>query len=332
MLAIRTSNLEPKILPPVGQALPHVAGAPLQVHTGAHLLALMGVDSTEPGISDFGIPLKLLESPCHASGWIGDQAPRISHPFEHVSLLQTEDLLFGAIRLPSENIENATRQAYRLIQKTIQSNPEFQLIRLWNYFPGINLADEGIERYRLFSRGRHDILASSGYRMSSDLPAASAVGSEEGPLVIHFLAGNGKMTTIENPRQVSAYRYPRAYGPRSPSFSRAVLYRSDQGRQLFLSGTASIIGHETIAPLDPERQTRVTLENLSALLKTAEYPAIHLLGAVASWVVYIRDPSHIDLIRPLIAEHLHSDSRIVYLQGDICRKDLMVEIEGTIFC
>lgn len=79
-------------------------------------------------------------------------------------------------------------------------------------------------------------------------------------------------------------------------------------------------------------QTRVTLDNLSALLEAAHYPTIHSLGSVASWVVYIRDPSQIHLIRPLISNQIHPDSRIVYLQGDICRKDLMVEIEGTIFC
>lgn len=332
MLAIRTSKSDPKILHSGYLDLRHTSGKTLEIHAGEHVLALMGFASSGSGGSDFGIPLQALDSSFNASAWICNQTPRISHPAENIALIQTEHLLFGSIQLPAEKIEHTTRQAYRVIQKTIQQNPGFQLIRLWNYFPGINHADEGIERYRLFSRGRHDVLASSGYRMSSDLPAASAVGSATGALVIHFLAGNGKMTTLENPRQVSAYRYPRTYGPRSPSFSRAVIFTSGLGRQLFLSGTASIIGHETIAPLDPERQTLVTLENLSTLLETAGYPGMQSLGALASWVVYIRDPSHIDLIRPLVADHLHPESRIVYLQGDICRKDLMVEIEGTIFC
>ena len=111
-----------------------------------------------------------------------------------------------------------------------------------------------------------------------------------------------------------------------------MIYNSELGRQLFLSGTASIIGHETIAPQEPEKQTQVTLDNLSALLESAGYPKLNSLGSSASWVVYIRDPSHIDRIQPLITDHLHPDARIIYLQGDICRKDLMVEIEGTVFC
>lgn len=332
MLAIRKTDIDPMMGLSARLKLRHLGGKPLVMQSGEHVLALMGFGATQLGTRDFGIPLAPLDPSCDATAWISDQAPRVSHPSDSLTLTQTDHLLFGTVHLPSERIEQATKQAYRSIQKTIQQHPGFRLLRLWNFFPQINGEDEGIERYRLFSRARHDVLASSGYRMSSDLPAASAVGSKEGPLVIHFLAGNGDMTTLENPRQVSAYRYPRTYGPRSPSFSRAVIHSSEQGRQLFLSGTASIIGHETIAPTDPEMQTRVTLDNLSTLLECAHYPSMQTLGGSASWVVYIRNPAHIDLIRPLITDHLHTDSRIVYLQGDICRKDLMVEIEGTIFC
>lgn len=332
MLAIRKADMDPEALHAGGLDLSQLGGEPLVTEGGEHVLALMDFGSTQLTQRHFGIPLAPLNSSCDVTAWISAQAPRVSRLFDGVPLKQTDHLLLGTVRLPSERIDQATKLAYRTIQKAIRQHPGFRLIRLWNFFPRINGEDEGMERYRLFSRARHDVLASSGYRMSSDLPAASAVGSKEGPLVIHFLAGNGNMTTIENPRQISAYRYPRAYGPRSPSFSRAVIHSSVEGRQLFLSGTASIIGHETIAPRDPEMQTRVTLDNLATLLECAHFPSMRTLGTVASWVVYIRDPAHIDLIRPLITDHIHPDSRIIYLQGDICRKDLMVEIEGTIFC
>lgn len=332
MLAIRNADLDSKTLQSGGLDLRNLGIAPLEMHAGEHVLAQMDFAATTMDACDFGIPLASLDASCDASAWISNQAPRISHCSDNLTLKQTDHLLFGSIRLPAEKIEQATNLAYRSIQKTIQQHPGFKLIRLWNFFPGINTEDEGIERYRLFSRARHDVMASSGYRMSSDLPAACAVGSQEGPLVVHFLAGNGNMRTLENPRQVSAYCYPKTYGPRSPSFSRAVLYSSEQGRQLFFSGTSSILGHETIAPLDPEMQTRITLDNLAALLESAKYPPIRTLGSVASWVVYIRDPAHTHLIKALMADRLHPEARVVFLQGDICRRELMVEIEGTIFC
>jgi len=331
MLAIRTSEI-PSEIPLSGVLeLHHLEGQPFAMFEGMHLFARMDFGSTQPATHEFGIPLEGLDPTCKAIAWLSDQAPRQSLRSDSLTLTQTDHLLFGTVRLPSERIEQATRLAYRSIQKTIQHHPGFRLIRLWNFFPGINDSDEGNERYRLFCRARHDVLASSGYRMSSDLPAASAVGSKEGPLVIHFLASNGNMKTVENPRQMSAYLYPRAYGPRSPSFSRAVIHSAGKGRQLFLSGTASIIGHETIAPRDPEMQAKVTLDNLSSLLASAGYPSIRNLGKEASWIVYIRDPGHIHQIRSIISNHMHSESRIAFLQGDICRQDLMVEIEGTIF-
>jgi enamine deaminase RidA (YjgF/YER057c/UK114 family) len=150
--------------------------------------------------------------------------------------------------------------------------------------------------------------------------------------VVHFLAGNGRVTPIENPLQVSAYRYPTQYGPRSPSFSRAVIHESATGRQFLISGTSSILGHETIAPHDPLTQTRITLDNLEALLQAANYPRLAALGQKASWCVYLRNPSDLDTVRPLIDARLPRDAEVIYLEGDICRRDLVIEIEGTLLC
>lgn len=331
MLAIRKSPIKAKTSDSTALDVRYVQRDIAEIPAHEHILALMDFGSTQLHANHFGIPLDALSSDCVATAWISDQIPTISHASKSASLVQTDHLIFGSIRIPADNIEQSTKQAYRSIQNAINQNPGFHLIRLWNFFPAINAEDHGMERYRLFSRARHEVLASSGYRMTTDLPAASAVGSKEGPLVIHFLAGNGDISSLENPRQVSAYHYPRSYGPRSPSFSRAVIHQTHLGQQFFISGTASIVGHETIAPSDPEVQTQVTIDNISALLEAAHYPTLKALGREASWVVYVRDPLHINLIRPFINEKIHPESNIVYLQGDICRKDLMVEIEGTIF-
>ena len=75
------------------------------------------------------------------------------------------------------------------------------------------------------------------------LPAGTAVGTMSGPLKIHFLAARQPGTHVENPRQVSAYEYPRVYGPCSPSFARATLRPSISGSHLLIAGTASVVGH-----------------------------------------------------------------------------------------
>ena len=86
--------------------------------------------------------------------------------------------------------------------------------------------------------------------------AATAIGLPSPPdqLHVHWLATKQPGIAIENPRQVSAFAYPRDYGPVAPGFSRAMLLPGDTPL-LLISGTASIVGHasqhpDTLALLD----------------------------------------------------------------------------------
>ncbi len=97
------------------------------------------------------------------------------------------------------------------------------------------------------------------------MPAASALGFESGPLTICFFAAREAMPlAIENPRQVSAYKYPEDYGPRSPTFSRASAIELHGQTVLFISGTASIVGHQTMHAGDVVAQTQETIVNIKA--------------------------------------------------------------------
>ena len=108
------------------------------------------------------------------------------------------------------------------------------------------------------------------------VPAACALGSPAGsPLCIYFLAARRPPKMIENPRQTSAYHYPPKFGRHSPVFSRACVWGDSRSSRLFVSGTASIVGHETIHRGDVTAQTRETLVNISALLAEAN----HMVGS-----------------------------------------------------
>jgi hypothetical protein len=88
------------------------------------------------------------------------------------------------------------------------------------------------------------------------VPAASAVGIADGPLDLCFFAGRGEPPLpLENPRQISTYDYPPQYGPRAPTFSRATLAQIGGQWTLFISGTASIVGHQSLHPDDILAQT-----------------------------------------------------------------------------
>ena len=244
-----------------------------------------------------------------------------------------EDALFGFIALPEPsfagNLQQAAESAYRQIFELLDRHKYSHLYRFWNYIPRINDAGLGIERYQQFNIGRQDAFLAHG-RMLGNAPAACALGTREGPLHIAFIAGRTPSLNIENPRQLSACRYPQQYGPRSPTFSRASLMRSEEGDVLFVSGTASIVGHETLHHNDVVMQARESMANIRAVLDEAnrklQKDAFDLSSLI--YRVYIRNPSDfLPVQRELI--RIAGQTSAVYLQADICRSDLLLEIEAV---
>ncbi len=252
----------------------------------------------------------------------------------------SDDLLFGslliaeqAIDAPSEAeaLQRATEIAYQEIFDLLDDTAHPHVIRIWNYLPNINAQSGGDERYRHFNSARQMAFRKSGRATMGTVPAASALGSPAGsPLSIYFLAARRPPKMIENPRQTSAYHYPPKFGRHSPIFSRACVWGESGGSRLFVSGTASIVGHETIHRGDVTAQTRETIVNIGALLEQAN----RIVGSSRYSLdglklkVYLRHPSDLSEVEATLAELLHPAASIVYLQADVCREDLLVEIEA----
>ena len=103
------------------------------------------------------------------------------------------------------------------------------------------------------------------------------------------------------------------------------------GTDLFVSGTASIVGYETIHPGDVAAQTRETLANIDALLEEAN----RVVGASRYSLdglklkVYVRRSQDLELVRRALAPRLRPSTSILFLQADVCREDLLVEIEAA---
>jgi enamine deaminase RidA (YjgF/YER057c/UK114 family) len=234
----------------------------------------------------------------------------------------------------------AAEQAYRDVFATLQDSGFAHLLRLWNYLPRINAETGGLERYRQFNIGRQQAFLTAGQRAFEGAPAACAIGTGSGTgagdLCVRFLAGRAAPVAVENPRQVSAYRYPRTYGPRAPTFSRAALASLGGGDvALFVSGTASIVGHETCHPGDLQAQTLETLNNLRAVLAAAQLRCsapLQLADLVPC--VYVRHAQDQPAVTQVLDAAWGAGSlaarTAVYVQADICRADLLVEVEGHI--
>lgn len=228
-----------------------------------------------------------------------------------------EDLFFGSASLAdAHDLEESARDLYARVIRQVREAGYPYFVRMWNFVGDVNQFDDGRERYQLFCAGRHDAFVEAGYHHDVDLPAASAVGMRGRGLVTYFLAAREPGVQIENPRQVSAYRYPPQYGPKSPSFSRATLWNGT----LFVSGTASVVGHETLHAGDVGAQVDETLRNIEVVLAQAGHTFADVIAAksyIRRAVDYERVASRLD---PLFGSN-------IYLEADICRQDLLVEIE-----
>lgn len=234
-----------------------------------------------------------------------------------------EDVLFGAVAMPgSMPLESAARAAYDRVIAEGRAAGFPHLLRVWNHMSSINEDEDGEERYKRFCEGRYAAFEAAGYHLSSDLPAASAVGMSGEGLAVYYLAAREPGVQVENPRQVEAYRYPPQYGPKSPSFSRATVF----GDVVFVSGTASVVGHETAHPGDVDAQLAETLRNLETIMVRAGARGVADLVAVKT---YVRDPADYPRIASGLEAALPSTCSRIFLQSDICRADLLLEIEGV---
>jgi chorismate lyase / 3-hydroxybenzoate synthase len=241
-----------------------------------------------------------------------------------VHLIEHSDLLFAAWHRPDDPLADHARQAYLDLFQAIRARGFPYPIRIWNYFSRIHGDECGLERYQSFCIGRARALDEMAMPEHS-MPAATAIGTEAPGLFVYLIAAREPGQAIENPRQVSAYHYPERYSPESPAFARATRIETGIGPQLLLSGTASIIGHESRHIGDCAAQTREILANLDALRATAgeDLPP-------PAWLrIYLRRPEDQPLVAGILADHYRQPPPLQWVRGDVCRRELLVEIEGV---
>ena len=116
------------------------------------------------------------------------------------------------------------------------------------------------------------------------------------------------------------------------TFTRCAALAHLPGQELlFISGTASILGHHTLHQGDVAGQTREIVANLSAVLasangkaRTADYTPDELRLRV-----YLRHAEDQAVVQEILGRAMGARSSIEYVQADICRADLLVEIEAN---
>lgn len=312
--------------------------------------AILGVAafSGEPAIDDiFGVHVSAVHTPVLGQADDLLEVWRSTRPVSSgmsgaVYYRHDDQLLFGSLELAESDyavsrpgdtstpLQLATEFAFKQIFASIDVLGFPHLLRVWNYLADINQESQGLERYRQFNIGRQEGFIVAGRSLERNLPSACALGVSGGPLVIYFMAGRSEPIAVENPRQVSAFHYPVAYGPKSPSFSRASIVRVGDQEMLFVSGTSSIVGHRSVHVGDVVAQTHETLLNIEAVVNEANRLARRpeFDCATLCFKVYLRRPEDRDAVHATLVRALGAGINALYLQADVCRHDLLVEIEA----
>lgn len=269
--------------------------------------------------------------------------PMSSGEHGRVRYRRSERLLFAALSIaeqefaaapgdsPASALRSATRAAYRELFAALTALGFPHPLRIWNVLPEINGQTQEGERYWHFNGARQEAFMGVAREIRGNVPAASALGSPQpGPLTVYCIAGAQAPIALENPRQSPAWDYPPQYGPRSPTFARACI-ESGPNRTLFISGTSSIVGYETAHPGDVRAQTQETVRNIRAVLAAAnERLGVDRFALERlSYKIYVRHSEDLSNIEQELRRAIGPAARALYLKADICRRDLLVEIEAV---
>lgn len=200
-----------------------------------------------------------------------------------------------------------------------------QVERTWIYMARI------LDWYGEFNRVRTEHFRKAGLQAGgrrSAFPASTGIQArhEEEECLMDVLAvdvsepGSLRVKPIlSTPRQGPASAYGSA-------FSRAVALESAQGTTIHVSGTASIDGvGRTVHLNDPEGQCLATLLNVAALLEEQGAG----LRDISSATVFCKDRAACEAFRTVVRLLGVPRFPAVFVLADVCRSDLVVEVEAV---
>ena len=223
------------------------------------------------------------------------------------------------------------------------------VLRTWFYLGGITQIDGGSQRYKELNRARTDFYRGIQFHCSAAqpgipqgvYPASTGIGMRGAGLVAGCLAlqtarADALLLPLENPQQTPAYAYHPRHSPQSPKFSRGVALVLGDYITTWVSGTASVVHSRSCHPDDIRRQTEQTIENVEKLISAdnfvfhgIKHPGARL-SDLAKVRVYLKRPQDFAACKAICDERF-GHVPAIYAVADVCRPELLVEIEGVAF-
>lgn len=280
---------------------------------------LFSIETCLPQIANAPFLAEFIEFDASVGATTGEQG--------QIRYLRTQDWILAQLNLSytCTTLADTTHQAYVDLFSCVKSLGFPHFVRMWNYLADINQGDGDAEAYKQFCAGRARAFSKLGIG-AAQYPAASALGRHTDGLQVYALATTAPCIHVENPVQTSAYHYPREYGPASPSFARATMV-GNNNETLFISGTASILNAQSCFPGDVIEQTQLSCQNILRVMQQAQQLS-QCAYQLQMAKVYLRHPHDYPLAAPVVEQILGPNCCTVWLQADICRAELLIEIEG----
>jgi enamine deaminase RidA (YjgF/YER057c/UK114 family) len=213
-----------------------------------------------------------------------------------------------------------THSAFQIMQAALEENG-FRFtdtVRTWIYL------DRLLDWYGDFNRVRNTFFEETDI-FSHRVPASTGIGASNpfgAAIMMDVLAIQPKtdlvkIQAVDSPLQNPALDY-------KSSFSRAVELKFPTHRSLLISGTASIDPDgKTAHQGDPEKQIRLTMDVVKALLKSRSMDWSDLFRGIA----YFKDMDYLPIYRRIAEELGIPRFPLAVSHADVCRDDLLFEIE-----
>lgn len=255
----------------------------------------------------------------------------------------------GLMGGPEDSIEEAAEKAFKSAVEIleIEGLTIHHIIRQWNYVEDIGHVDDPLrttQNYQVFNDVRAKYYDHTEF--PTGYPAATGIGMNTGGVIIGFIAVSEsdlvEIKPIRNPRQIDAHKYSEKVlvgkltgimGEKcTPKFERGKMVVLNGSTNMYVSGTASIVGEKTLHPNDVEKQTVTTIENIFELFSSENQAGLgtHFDQAQIEFShlrIYVKHQEDFSKVEAVCKSMLNSKS-FLFLESDICREDLLVEIEG----
>lgn len=238
--------------------------------------------------------------------------------------------LADVARLLDERIRDAETEARDALNQTIrvleaQSWSFLDVRRTWFYL------DDILSWYDAFNRARNTVFSEIGLLNGSAagmIPASTGIRGRNPRghrCTLDILAFRSddesglEWSVLRNPLQNEAHEYGSA-------FSRGLVATTPRCRYYFVSGTASIDeAGATVHPGDFDLQAERTLDNIESLLASRGATLRDICQATA----FVKHRDGFGRLEAILRKRGLADLPMVFTVDDICREDLLVEIDAT---